>query len=58
MYSKAQLQAKADYESKRVSKPISFNTQKEADLLIKIEEIKAKTGLSFSEWVKKKIEDA
>ena len=58
METKARKKALADYESKRVLKPISFNTQKEAGLLVKIEKIQAKTGLSFSEWVKKKIEEA
>lgn len=58
METKARKKALADYESKRTAKRVSFNNESEAALLSKIEEIQAKTGLSFSEWVKKKIEEA
>lgn len=58
MTDNAQQKAHTKYEAKRVLKNISFNTEKDAHLLNKIDEIQASTGLSFSEWVKKQIEQA
>ncbi len=42
-------QSKKNYESKRVLKHVSFNTEKEADLL------EVANKLDFSKWVKEKL---
>ena len=44
-------QSKKNYESKRVLKHVSFNTEKEADLL------GVANKLDFSKWVKEKIRE-
>jgi hypothetical protein len=49
--------AQQKYEEKRIVKPISFNSEKDELLLLKINEITKKTGLSFSVWVKQKIQE-
>ena len=49
---------KERYEAKRIIKKVSFNNETEIDLIHKIEKIQADMGLSFSEWVKKQIENA
>lgn len=40
---------KSKYESKRILKHVSFNTEKEADL------IEISNNLDFSKWVKEKL---
>lgn len=44
--------AKARYEKKRVIKPVSFNIDKDADLLATVEKIE-----DFSAWVKQKLKE-
>ena len=53
----AQQKARKGYEEKRVTKRVSFNTETEAELLDKINLIQTETNLSFSEWVKAKIQE-
>lgn len=58
MNSKAQDEAKKRYDSKRIKLTTSFNPETEQHLLDKVDQIREKTGLPFSVWVKKMIEEA
>ena len=50
--SEAKKKANKKYESKRVIKPISFNTETEKELL------EFANSVDFSNWVKQKIKEA
>ena len=53
-----QQDRKERYEAKRIIKKVSFNNETDTELLNKIEELQIKYKLTFSELVKKLIQDA
>ena len=54
----AQQDRKERYEAKRIKLTVSFNPESEQHLIEKVDAIREKTGLPFSVWVKKQIEEA